>query len=237
MKNNEATVFVFAASIIIGILIAMNINFTRTPAMAFLTAKQYSDAYNEKNKLINDIDELRNKYYEYDTKLNSFEYGGGEKSQVTEEIKKELDINKIVMGTSDVQGQGLQITLNDASSEFMTDEFSYQIRVIHDVDMLNVINDLRSSGAEAISLNGQRIIDRSEITCDGPFLRVNGVKIAAPFYVLAIGEKDVLKNYMMQSDKYLAKLINRKIRVNMSQLDSIKISAYSGQLTADFMKK
>lgn len=236
MKNNEATVFVFAASIIIGILIAMNINFTRNPSMAFLTAKQYSDAYNEKNKLISDIDDLRNKYYEYDTKLNRFEYGS-EKNQVTEEIKNELTINKIVMGTSDVQGPGLQITLNDASSEFMTDEFSYQIRVIHDVDMLNVINDLRSAGAEAISLNGQRIVDRSEITCDGPFLRVNGVKIAAPFYILVIGEKDVLKNYMLQSDKYIAKLINRKIRVNIVQENLIKISAYSGQLTADFIKK
>lgn len=236
MKNNEATVFVFAASIIIGILIAMNINFTRNPSMAFLTAKQYSDAYNEKNKLISDIDDLRNKYYEYDTKLNRFEYGS-EKNQVTEEIKNELAINKIVMGTSDVQGPGLEITLNDASSEFMTDEFSYQIRVIHDVDMLNVINDLRSAGAEAISLNGQRIVDRSEITCDGPFLRVNGVKIAAPFYILVIGEKDVLKNYMLQSDKYIAKLINRKIRVNIVQENLIKISAYSGQLTADFIKK
>lgn len=237
MKNNEATVFVFAASIIIGILIAMNINFTRNTAMAFLTAKQYSDAYNEKNQLINDIDELRNKYDEYSTKLNTFKYGSSESDQVTEEIKKELTTNKIIMGTSDVQGQGLQITLNDASSEFMTDEFSYQIRVIHDVDMLNVINDLRSAGAEAISLNGQRIIDRSEITCDGPFIRVNGVKVAAPFYVLAIGEKDVLKNYMNQSDKYLIKLINRKIRVDIKQSDAINISAYSGQLTDDFVKR
>ncbi|QAT40014.1 DUF881 domain-containing protein [Clostridium sp. JN-9] len=236
MRNNEATVFVFAASIIIGILIAMNINFTRNPTMSFLTAKQYSDAYNEKNRLVKDIDDLRDKYYEYDTKINEIEYGS-QKNQVTEEIKTELATNKIVMGTSDVQGPGIQITLNDASSEFMTDEFSYQIRVIHDVDMLNVINDLRSAGAEAISLNGQRIIDRSEITCDGPFLRVNGVKIAAPFYVLAIGEKDVLKNYMMQSDKYMAKLINRKIRVNIVQENSIKISAYTGQLTDDFIKK
>lgn len=52
MKNNEASTFVFIASIIIGILISMNISFTRTTDRVFLSAKQYQDSYNYKTSFI-----------------------------------------------------------------------------------------------------------------------------------------------------------------------------------------
>ena len=72
MKTNEASVFVFMASVIIGILISLNINFNRDYNRVFLSAQQYQDAYNDRNKLINDISSLEKQYYDYNTKLDKY---------------------------------------------------------------------------------------------------------------------------------------------------------------------
>lgn len=58
MKNNEANLFVFIASIIIGLLISLTFNFNYSSNRIILDSKQYEDAYNEKNKLMNDISNL-----------------------------------------------------------------------------------------------------------------------------------------------------------------------------------
>lgn len=236
MKNNEATVFVFIASIIIGILISMNISFDRVNKKVFLNAKQYTDAYNEKNKLVNDIDGLMEKYNDDSAKIAKYKYSGNEKEDVLDEIDKELEGNRILIGNQAVSGPGVDLVINDASKEFFTDEHAYEKALIHVEDMMLLVNDLKNAGAEAISINEQRITDRSQFYCDGAFINVNGVKIVAPFEIKAIGDKDNLKNYMEQNDKHLASMKNRSIRMALSQTDDMKIPAYNGTLSSDFIK-
>lgn len=237
MKNNEANIFVFIASIIIGILISMNISLGRSNTRVFLSAKQYQDAYNYKNKLYNDISGLLEQYDKYYDKLQKYKSNEENQSQITASINEELEENKLVLGEVAVEGQGIKIEMNDASEEDRINPFEYQLRLIHNTDMIQVINDLKNAGAEAISINGHRIVDRSEIYCSGPFLRVNGVKIAAPFIIKAIGNKEVLYNYMMSNENYLKTLMTRKIRVAVEQQDDIKVSAYNGGYKREFINE
>ena len=237
MKNNEANIFVFIASIIIGILISMNISFTRSNERVFLSAKQYQDAYNYRNKLYNDIVGLIEQYDKYDSKLKKYENNEQNEQQVSSEIQKELSENGIILGKTAVEGQGIKINLNDASTADIENAFDYQLRLVHNTDIIQVFNDLRNAGAEAISINGQRIVDSSEVYCSGPFLRVNGVKIAAPFSIYAIGNKEVLYNYMMSNENYLKTLMIRKVRVEAQQSDDIVIPAYTGEQKHDFIKE
>ena len=62
MKGYETKIFVFIASFIVGILIVMNISFKPTEQTKFLTAEEYMDAINERSKLANDINLLRQQY-------------------------------------------------------------------------------------------------------------------------------------------------------------------------------
>lgn len=237
MKNNEASLFVFIASIIIGILISLNINFNRTYNRVFLTTKQYQDAYNQRNKLRSDINNLQDNYDELYDKLRKFEHGDKSINNVDQEIKSELDKNKMVLGQTDLQGEGISITLKDVSNNlFYNDNDPYILdKLVHNYDIVYVINDLRNAGAEAISVNGQRVIDRSEVICDGPLLNINGVKITSPFYVSAIGNKDVLKKYMLSDENYLRYMISRGINIEVKELDDIKIQAYYHELNKNFI--
>lgn len=236
MKNSEANAFVFIASIIIGILISMNISFTRGNERVFLSAKQYQDAYNYKNKLYSDITGLIEQYNKYYTKLEKYKNNEQNENQITDTIMEELEENRIVLGKVPVEGEGIIINLNDAISEDIENSFDYELRLVHNTDIIQVINDLRNAGAEAISINGQRIIGSTEIYCSGPFLRVNGVKIAAIFSIQAIGNNEVLYNYMMSNENYLKTLMTRKIIVEVGKSDKIRIPAYTGDQKKEFIQ-
>jgi uncharacterized protein YlxW (UPF0749 family) len=231
MKNNEATIFVFIASIIIGLLIAMNIDFERKND--FLDVKQYNEAYNERNKLYSELNNLKEQYYNISSKLEKYDHGDEKKYEVLDEIQKEVSYNNLILGKSDVEGQGVKITLEDGTNNF--DEYPGAGQLIHDVDIIQVINDLRSAGAEAISVNGQRIIYDNYGLCAGSNIDLNGIKIVTPFYISAIGNEDVLYNYLTLEQTYIKSLKLREVNINIVKVDNIKILAYTGNFNYKYM--
>ena len=93
----------------------------------------------------------------------------GEAAALEEELTK---LNQI-LGYSDVKGKGLTITLKDSE-----DKNNYTNEsIIHDMDLVEVVNELFNAGADAISINGQRIISSTAISCNGNIVRINNEKI------------------------------------------------------------
>lgn len=231
MKNNEATIFVFIASIIIGLLIAMNIGFEGKSN--FLDAKQYDVAYNERTKLYSELNNLNQQYYKSSEKLKKYDSGDVMKYKVLKEIQNEVNENDIILGKTDVQGQGVKITLEDGTNNF--GEYPSITQLVHDLDIVKVINDLRNAGAEAISVNGQRIIYDNYGLCAGSNIDLNGIKIVPPFYISAIGNEDVLYNYLSLEDTHIKALKIRQVKVNIVKVNNIKILAYTGDLKYKYM--
>lgn len=231
MKNNEATIFVFIASIIIGLLIAMNIGFEGKND--FLDVKQYDVAYNERSKLYSELNNLKQQYYNATSKLQKYDTGDNKKHKVLEEIQKEVNANNIILGKSDVQGPGIKITLEDGISNI--DEYLSSFQLIHDSDIVKVINELKNAGAEAISVNGQRIIYNNYGLCAGSNIDLNGVKIVPPFYINAIGNQDVMYNYLTLEATHIKSLKLRQVKINIVKLDDIKILAYTGNFKHKYM--
>ena len=91
----------------------------------------------------------------------------------------EPDMLKMQAGLTALEGEGVIIEMDDGNRAANTDE-NPNLYVIHDDDVLRVVNELRAAGAEAVSINGQRLIETSEIRCAGPTLSVNNVRSAAP---------------------------------------------------------
>lgn len=115
----------------------------------------------------------------------------------TERIKlyaKDLANAQFLAGLTDVKGPGVVVTLNDSQkpSVAMPPGFAPP-NIIHDTDIAAVVNELKASGAEAISVNGQRIIAVSPIRCVGPTIMVNFTPQAPPFIIKAIGDPKTLK--------------------------------------------
>lgn len=91
-----------------------------------------------------------------------------------------MDLLRYQAGLCAVEGPGIMVTLNDSKQKVKLGD-NQNLYIVHDEDLLRVINELRAAGAEAIAINDQRLVSRSEIRCVGPTVTVNGKMFGPPF--------------------------------------------------------
>lgn len=145
------------------------------------------------------------------------------------ESKMELDNLRLISGLTDVTGDGVIITLNDAEETENTDPDSVMDYIIHDSDILNVVNQLRIGGAQAISINNERIIATSEQVCAGPTIKVNSNRYAVPYEIKAIGDPDEITAAIKESG-ILDEMIRLGKRVSLKQENGIEIPKFSNDI-------
>lgn len=191
----------------------------------------------KENELRDEIEQWKSMYNTSATKINELnkkiEDYRADFSSTDDKIaliKKELDTANVLAGTCPVKGKGITIKLDDtAALEQIAIDAGYYDRnvfIIHDTDLLSVINELAAAGAEAFSINGQRIISASAIRCVGPVVQINGVSIAAPFVISAIGEPDTLVGALNLRGGIISELKNSKIDVTVERKEEVVIPAY-----------
>lgn len=134
---------------------------------------------------------------------------------------------KFQAGLTALTGEGIIIILHD-SEKVATNGENPNVYIIHDDDILRVINELRAAGAEAIAINEQRLTALSEIRCAGPTLSVNNVRSSAPFEICAIGDKKTLMNAIMMRGGVADTLNVWGIKVDVETSDEIYIPPYKG---------
>ena len=140
-------------------------------------------------------DELTMQLLEQREEIERFQLEISKNSETSEVMLGRLERAEMLAGFTDVEGTGVVVTLNDRSANIDT-EFSIDPNwgLIHDDMLLLVINELRAAGAEAISLNDERIISTTEIRCTGPTVTVNKNRYTTPFVIRAIGDPAMIES-------------------------------------------
>ena len=142
------------------------------------------------------------------------------------DLSEKLQEANTLLGYYEVSGQGIEITLKDGDSNASL-VTAYKL-VVHDSDLMEVVNALKNAGAEAISINGQRVVNPTAITCAGNIIRVNGEKISSPFSIKAIGLTEKLYGALTMPGGYLEVVENAGVQVKVEKSDNIKIPKYEG---------
>ena len=233
MRINEANIFLFIATIIIGILIAMNLNLSGK--MRFLDLEQYQKAYNERTKIQSQISDLSEQYRELREKIEGYQEFNKDIDEVVAKMEEELHSNEMALGLTAVKGDGIKITLDDSSEVKVGGKYTNSM-LIHNTDVIKVINDLRNAGAEAIMVNNQRVVFDSSAICVGATIEVNDIKIINPFYITAIGNQNVLEKFLESQDNHVKTLISRKCTVNVELVYDVEIPAYTGKMDNNYAK-
>ena len=131
-----------------------------------------------------------------------------------------------------LEGEGVIVRMDDSTKPVKSGE-NPNLYVIHDDDLLRVINELRSAGAEAISVNGQRLTGISEIRCAGPTLSVNNVRSSAPFEIRAIGDKKSLR----MRGGVVETLSVWGIQLDIKVSDDVYIPPYRGSIRQSYARE
>lgn len=134
---------------------------------------------------------------------------------------------KILAGTTAVKGPGVVLTIEDSKKTISASD-NTNLYIIHDEDVLRVINELRAAGAEAIAINEQRLIATSEIRCAGPTISVNNTRISAPYEIKAVGNAQNMENAVKMRGGVAESLSIWGIRLGVRRENNIIIPAYNG---------
>ena len=157
--------------------------------------------------------------------------------ETSKDSEKEIKVGNTVLGLTDATGEGVEITLKDnqnVTSETATNDMSYY--VVHDIDILSVVNELKNAGAEAISINGERLINTTSITCAGNVAQINGEKVGAPFIIKAIGNSETLYEALNRPGGYIELLNESGIVSNIKKSNNITIEKYNGTINFNYLK-
>lgn len=154
-------------------------------------------------------------------------------------IESELNNINDILGLTELTGQGVIVTLDDSKTATLEtvgiseDISSY---LVHYIDVLKVINELWNAGAEAISVNGQRIVSQTAITCIGNVISVNGEKVGAPFVINAIGNPELLYGGLTRVESYLKILERDGVITDVKKATNIVVPKYTGTYSTDDIK-
>jgi len=153
------------------------------------------------------------------------------------ELEEELTKANKLIGLTELTGSGVIVTLADNNEVKVTeiesdDNINYYL--IHDVDIWSVVNELYNAGAEAISVNGQRIVGTTAITCSGAVITINGVKLSSPFKINAIGNPETLYG-IARPGGYLENIATTGSIATIEKSNNVTVAKYTGTLTSKFM--
>ncbi len=143
------------------------------------------------------------------------------------EMKTRMKSGQMLAGMLDVQGKGVVLTLEDNNDKNVVD-MSIQMLTIHDSDILNVLEELANAGAEALSVNDERIITTTCIKSGGPVILINGNKLTSPFVIKAIGEPGTLLAVLEKDDNIIGAMKKDRLGVKAEKAEGLLIPGYKG---------
>ena len=175
-------------------------------------------------------DELQLQYQDTLVKIQEYkeEYKSDEETEKL--LENELTELKTLLGETNVHGQGIIITINEGNLE--NDKINYE-------DLLYIVNELKAAGAEAISINDNRVINRTGIYTIGTesgFIKIDGKRILAPYIIKAIGNQTYLEGALLGNGGYVDELRKWGFEIQIERNDDVKIDAYSNSLSNKYMK-
>lgn len=235
MNINKNKIFLMLLGILTGIIITSLFVKSGKHPTVFLTFEQYQKLSIEEIELKSEIKGLYSDINNSEIKLNKYNGSSEKTKSVIDTMKSELYTVELFSGASDVSGQGIKVTVNDSHNYSNSDDIMDYIT--HNSDLMQLVDELKNAGAEAISINGKRIINTTSITCEGPAIAVNGEYIVPPFEILAIGDPSAMQYVLSLPESHYQEMKLRGLYLKIEKEDTVKINGIKRNFNLKYMKQ
>ena len=171
-------------------------------------------------------DGVQEKLNDTNSKINEYKTQMSSKEDAEKLLKQELNESEKFVGYTDVRGEGIIVTLED--NDF---------RSIERFDLISLVNELKIAGAEAISINDERIVTNTDIALvNNSILLVNSRRISGPYTIKAIGDKKYLESAITIKSGFLDEMEASEKTCSYKVDDNIFISKFNGIIKLDYVK-
>lgn len=175
-------------------------------------------------------EEALEQYESNRNRIEEYENTADENAKASNLIDEELEQSNDLLGLTDVKGQGVILTLTDTSENQYTSE-----------NIRTLINELKYAGAEAISINGNRVINLTDIvTINNTFIVMNNgsIRLNSPYEVKAIGDRKYLTSTLnMKNSGFVDLMQSSNLEITVKESDNITIGKYTGEIKSEYIKE
>ncbi len=172
-------------------------------------------------------EEIEKKLDETNEKIAEYKQKSENDQETRDLLESELKEANLLLGKTEVVGGGVIVTLED------NDEAEIDL-----YDILQLLNELKLAGAEAISINEIRIVNTTDLALvQDTFITIDGNRLNSPYIVKAIGDQVKLESGLMQKESgYMDRMIKPMDKTaTVERSDNIIIPKYEGQMTTKYI--
>ena len=239
MKKYSGIIVVGLLALCIGLVISIQISTTQGSDVGGLVPASKLKVYErELTKVRAEKEDALAELMKIEARMNDIEKNKANEDFFLKGIVTDLEKYKMSSGVVDVKGPGVIINIDDP---LPAEGFVEQGSVIMDNYelLLRLVNKLKDAGAEAISINEQRIVATTEISLAGSNVNINGVPTAPPYAVKAIGNPDTIESAITIKYGIVYEMRNKEqygLRVDIKKKNEITVPRYSEVLKFRYAK-
>jgi uncharacterized protein YlxW (UPF0749 family) len=235
LKVRKIHVYLTLVLLVFGFIVAYSVQLTMEGASSLpaSTDNDWEKKVRLNEKLIREKETnegLEQRLQKLRLEVNKKEKELSERQAVSKQVLNELEQMRMRAGLIPVVGPGVTVTLEDSKSARSFTNVADGI--VHDQNIRDVVNELFAAGAEGVSINDQRLVASSSVRCVGPTIIVNDTKLAPPFVIKAIGDKETLVSALKLPGGVIDILKKRTLEISISDSDKIELPAYVGEVQA-----
>jgi len=235
MKKYGGMIVVGLLALCIGLVLAVQVSTTAGTEQGGLVPLAKLKGYEVALKQIQDEKEAAvAELMELESRLAAIEKETADEDVLISGLVMDIEKYRMAAGLLDVKGPGVLVTIKDP---VITDEYLDDVSVItyRSELLLELVNKMKEAGAEAISINEQRIVQTTEISLAGDNININGSATAPPYYVKAIGNPDTLSNALSIRSGIIETMKKKNnLTVDIETKDEIVIPRYTGTIGFKF---
>lgn len=208
----------WSASLLIGVLCAL-LGFALAVQLRTVDSDQGLSGAREEDlaRILADLqarqDRLRSEISEQQDLLNQLGSGEDSAAAAVEEARRQADALAILNGTIPATGPGVTITIRDPDSN------------IDAAVLLNAVQELRGAGAETMQIAGVRIGLSSAVVGEKGDIRIDGVAVAQPYVIVAIGDSQTLATAMQIPGGVEDKVLQAGGSIEVASADQVVVAA------------
>jgi len=223
MQKTGKKYILFIIFAVLGVVIAVQFRSTlyanKQRASAAFNAEKLIAGINEEKQLEEKLkEEIEINIQKRESYLKSFI-----EDKNDDKLRQDWEKIRLVAGLTDVKGPGIVMKLDDAIARQNADPSAL---IIHDQDIRIILNELKKAGAQAISINGERIVAMSEQVCAGPTIMINKNRYPVPYIINAIGDPEILYESLYASER-ITYMLEDQIRIDIKKSQEVIVPRYS----------
>ncbi len=218
-------IFLTTLSIILGLIFALQYQVVKSESGEIITTKKASELAYELRQVENERENLLLELEEIENELKQYEESASMENDYIKNLNDELNKYKLMAGIIDVEGEGIILTIDNPSAEAQFNDYTNNIIYNYEY-LLLIVSNLNAAGAEAISINGQRYTNYTEIVPVGSHLNINGVSFVPPFEIRAIGNMQTLQSVINFKGGVVWEMQKLNYKIDIEPKDNLKIERY-----------